>query len=126
MSFQKMQIIKLLAEVRLKRDGWGLILDQNRSTYEEIISNSNFILCNVPKGVFEIEQVAIGTKSVADALSKTKGYSIIGGGDSAAAVEQISLSKQMDHISTGGGASLEFMEGKELPGIKELNDKEEV
>jgi len=108
--------------------GWmGLdIGPESRSTYEEIISNSNLIVWNGPMGVFEMEQFANGTKSVADALSKTKGYSIIGGGDSAAAVEQFSLSKQMDHISTGGGASLEFMEGKELPGIKELNDKEEV
>lgn len=108
--------------------GWmGLdIGPESRNSYEEIILNSNLIVWNGPMGVFEMEQFANGTKSVANALSKTKGYSIIGGGDSAAAVEQFSLSKQMDHISTGGGASLEFMEGKELPGIKELNDKEEV
>src|SRR5690625_1878208 len=99
---------------------------ESRSTYEEIISNSNLIVWNGPMGVFEMEQFANGTKSVADALSKTKGYSIIGGGDSAAAVEQSSLSTQMDHISTGGGASLECMEREELTGSKEVNDKDEV
>src|SRR5699024_5122201 len=108
--------------------GWmGLdIGPDSRSTYEEIISHSNLIVWNGPMGVFEMEQFANGTKSVANALSKTKGNQIIGGRDCEAAVQQISLSKQMDHISTGGSASLEFMEGKELPGIKELNDKEEV
>ena len=92
--------------------------------YEKVILESKLIVWNGPMGVFEMEQFACGTRSVAKALAKTKGYSIIGGGDSAAAVEQFGLSKEMDHISTGGGASLEFMEGKELPGIKELNDKE--
>src|SRR5699024_7940474 len=91
--------------------------------YAKIISESKLIVWNGPMGVFEIEQFANGTKSVAEALAKTEGYSVIGGGDSAAAVEQFGFSKEMDHISTGGGASLEFMEGKELPGIKELNDK---
>lgn len=91
--------------------------------YAKIISESKLIVWNGPMGVFEMEQFANGTKSVAEALAKTEGYSVIGGGDSAAAVEQFGFSKEMDHISTGGGASLEFMEGKELPGIKELNDK---
>lgn len=91
--------------------------------YAKIISESKLIVWNGPMGVFEIEQFANGTKSVAEALAKTEGYSVIGGGDSAAAVEQFGFSKEMNHISTGGGASLEFMEGKELPGIKELNDK---
>jgi len=75
-------------------------------------------------GVFEIDKFANGTKSVAQALADSKDtYSIIGGGDSAAAAEKFGLADQMSHISTGGGASLEFMEGKVLPGVDVLNDK---
>lgn len=105
--------------------GWmGLdIGPKSCEVYKKVILESNLIVWNGPMGVFEMEQFACGTESIADALAETKGYSIIGGGDSAAAVDQFGLSAQMDHVSTGGGASLEFMEGKELPGIKELNDK---
>ncbi|MNI95035.1 Phosphoglycerate kinase [compost metagenome] len=74
-------------------------------------------------GVFELEPFASGTKTVGEACAETAGYTIIGGGDSAAAVEKFNLGSKMDHISTGGGASLEFMEGKELPGVVALNDK---
>ena len=105
--------------------GWmGLdIGPDSAENYRKIILESNLIVWNGPMGVFEMEQFAHGTKTVAQSMAETKGYSVIGGGDSAAAVEQFELSSQMDHVSTGGGASLEFMEGKELPGIKELNDK---
>ena len=75
-------------------------------------------------GVFEMDEFADGTKAVAESFSRSKDtYSIIGGGDSAAAVEKFGLADKMSHISTGGGASLEFMEGKELPGVVALNDK---
>lgn len=91
--------------------------------FEEAISNSKLVIWNGPMGVFELNSFANGTKGVADALAKTEGYTVIGGGDSAAAVEKFGYADKMDHISTGGGASLEFMEGKELPGVVALNNK---
>ena len=93
------------------------------ANYAEIIKNSKLIIWNGPMGVFEMDKFANGTKTVADAMAQTEGYTIIGGGDSAAAVEKFEVADKMDHISTGGGASLELMEGKELPGIVALNDK---
>jgi phosphoglycerate kinase len=93
-------------------------------TYAEVIKNSKTVIWNGPMGVFEMEPFAAGTKGVADAMAETEAYTIIGGGDSAAAVEKFEVADKMDHISTGGGASLEFMEGKELPGVSALNDKE--
>ena len=91
--------------------------------FADVIQNSKLIIWNGPMGVFEIDKFANGTKTVADAMAATAGYTVIGGGDSAAAVEKFEVADKMDHISTGGGASLELMEGKELPGIVALNDK---
>lgn len=91
--------------------------------YAEVIKQSKLIIWNGPMGVFEMDHFANGTKTVAEAMAETVGYTVIGGGDSAAAVEKFNVANKMDHVSTGGGASLELMEGKALPGIVALNDK---
>jgi len=90
--------------------------------YCDVIANSKTVIWNGPMGVFEMPKFAVGTKALAQALSETDAVSIIGGGDSAAAVEQLGFAGKMTHISTGGGASLEFLEGKVLPGIDVLQD----
>lgn len=105
-------------------DGWlGLdIGPKTRQSFADIIAQSKLIIWNGPMGVFEMNPFAGGTKAIAEAMAQTEGYTIIGGGDSAAAVELFNFSSEMDHISTGGGASLEFMEGKVLPGIAALDE----
>ncbi|PLR78134.1 phosphoglycerate kinase [Bacillus sp. V3-13] len=92
--------------------------------YRDVIKNSKLVIWNGPMGVFEFDKFAGGTKAIAEALAEADDtYSVIGGGDSAAAVEKFNLAEKMSHISTGGGASLEFMEGKALPGVVALLDK---
>lgn len=91
--------------------------------YTDVIKNSKLVVWNGPMGVFEIDKFSNGTKAVAQACAETEGYTVLGGGDSAAAAEKFKLADRMNHISTGGGASLEFMEGKALPGVVALNDK---
>ena len=106
-------------------NGWqGLDIGPDTvKLYCGAVADAGTVIWNGPMGVFEFEKFAAGTKAVAEALSKTTAITIIGGGDSAAAVQQLGYADKMSHISTGGGASLEFMEGKELPGVACLLDK---
>ena len=93
------------------------------AAYADAVKDAGTVIWNGPMGVFEFPAFAKGTEAVAEALSNSNAITIIGGGDSAAAVQQLGYADKMTHISTGGGASLEFMEGKELPGVACLLDK---
>jgi triosephosphate isomerase len=107
-------------------DGWEG-LDIGPKTIEKFsaaIAEAKTVIWNGPAGVFEFDKFAVGTKALAKAIAESDAISIIGGGDSAAAIQKLGFADQVTHISTGGGASLEYIEGKVLPGIDCLNDKE--
>ena len=106
-------------------DDWqGLdIGSKTRELFASEIKKAKTVVWNGPMGVFEMPTFAEGTKAIAKAMAECGGTTIVGGGDSAAAVESMGFGDKISHISTGGGASLEFLEGKELPGVKALSDK---
>lgn len=106
-------------------DGWiGLdIGPRTIENYKTVLTDSRTIVWNGPVGLFEMKPFSKGTRALAKHLSSLRATTVIGGGDTAAAINQLGLGKKMSHMSTGGGASLEYLEGKELPGIAALNDK---
>ena len=109
---------------KIPADRMGMdIGPKTRALYAEAVKDAKTVVWNGPMGVFENPVLAEGTIAVAKALAETDATTIVGGGDSAAACEQLGFADKITHISTGGGASLEFLEGLELPGIACLQDK---
>jgi len=105
--------------------GWRMldVGPKTISVYKSTLDGAKLIVWNGPVGVFEMPKFAEGTFALAKMLAESKAVTVIGGGDSASAVKKAGVAKQMTHVSTGGGASLEFLEGKELPGVAALNNK---
>ena len=124
---RKIGPVETVSEDKIPDDAMGVDIGPEAvKQFSGIIEQAKTVVWNGPMGIFEIEKSAKGTFEVAEALARAtaKGAaSIIGGGDSASAIEKAGLAEKVSHVSTGGGASLEFLEGKKLPGIEALTDK---
>ena len=107
-------------------DGWkGLdVGPETAGTYADVVTEAKTVLWNGPMGMFELAPFAAGTRTVAEAVAASKAFTVVGGGDSAAAIREFGLADDVDHVSTGGGASLEFIERGDLPGLEALRAKE--
>jgi phosphoglycerate kinase len=108
--------------------GWkGLdVGPETAGTYADVVTEAKTVLWNGPMGMFELAPFAAGTRTVAEAVAASKAFTVVGGGDSAAAVREFGLADDVDHVSTGGGASLEFIERGDLPGLEALRAKERL
>ncbi len=123
-EFKADSAYRIVADNQIADDEIGLdIGPESMKIFGDEIRKAGTVIWNGPMGVFEMPEFAKGTFALAEAMSECKGITIVGGGDSAAAVEQLGFAEKISHISTGGGASLEFLEGKVLPGIDVLDEK---
>lgn len=123
-NFKEPTVNKTVSVDEIPADLLGVdIGPQTVKLFTEAIVSAKTVIWNGPMGVFEVPQFAVGTRAVAEALTKSTGTTIVGGGDSAAAIEQMGFASKVSHVSTGGGASLEFLEGIELPGVAVLTNK---
>jgi phosphoglycerate kinase len=124
-TLDESSVVRETPDREIPGDVMGLdIGPKTRAIFTQLIRDARTVVWNGPMGLFEVAKFAEGTRSVAQAMAQNKqAVTVVGGGDSAAAAEQMGLAKELSHVSTGGGASLEFLEGRELPGLKALETK---